>query len=192
VIRDGQEEEPIAIDDVAVGDLVVGKPGERVPVDGVIKEGLSAVDESMITGESLPVDKKPGDEVIGATINQTGSFRFEATRVGKDTTLASIVRLVEEAQGSKAPIQRLADVIASYFVPVVIGLALLTFHIQVYRGAGPALNIPCLTSWRCSSHACPLRPWGWLRPRPSLWVPARARARHTHPFGGGAGTGAPR
>jgi Cu+-exporting ATPase len=126
VIRDGQEKE-IPIEEVLAGDLVLVKPGERVPVDGIVREGYSSLDESMITGESIPVEKKIGDEVIGATINNTGSFRFEATKIGKDTTLARIVRLVEEAQGSKAPVQRLADVIASYFVPIVIGIAIITF-----------------------------------------------------------------
>jgi len=128
VLKDGVEKE-VSIDDVQVGDVIIVKPGERVPVDGVIQEGYSALDESMITGESLPVEKKVGDEVIGATINKTGSFRFEATKIGKDTTLARIVRLVEEAQGSKAPIQRLADYIASIFVPIVLGVAVLTFLI---------------------------------------------------------------
>jgi Cu+-exporting ATPase len=154
VIRDGQEQE-ISIDDVLVGDLVRVKPGERVPVDGFIKEGFTSVDESMITGESLPVDKKPGDGVVGATINQTGAFSFEATRVGKDTTLANIVRLVEEAQGSKAPIQRLADVIASYFVPVVIGIALLTFFFWYFWGPPPHLNIALLNFVAVLIIACP-------------------------------------
>jgi len=103
VIRDGQEKE-IPIEDVQAGDLVLVRPGERVPVDGIIREGYSSIDESMVTGESIPVEKKVGDEVIGATINKTGSFKFKATKVGKDTTLPRIIRLVEEAQGSKAPI----------------------------------------------------------------------------------------
>jgi Cu+-exporting ATPase len=154
VIRGGVES-TIPIDDVLTGDLVLVKPGERVPVDGIIKEGFSAVDESMITGESLPVDKKPGEEVIGATINQTGSFRFEATRVGKDTTLANIVRLVEEAQGSKAPIQRLADVIASYFVPVVIIIALLVFFFWYVFGPAPSLNVALLNFVAVLIIACP-------------------------------------
>src|SRR5262245_53997441 len=115
VIRDGVERD-IPIEAVQVGDLVRVRPGEKVPVDGAIVEGRSAVDESMLTGESLPVEKSPGDEVIGATLNKTGSFIFSATRVGRDTTLAQIVRLVEEAQGSKAPIQRLADRISEVFV----------------------------------------------------------------------------
>ena len=133
VIRDGQEIQ-IPIEDVLVGDLVLVKPGERVPVDGILREGYSSLDESMITGESIPVEKKAGDEVIGATINKTGSFRFEATKIGKDTTLARIVRLVEEAQGSKAPVQRLADVIASYFVPTVIVIAIVTFLVWFFLG----------------------------------------------------------
>ncbi|MCJ7654993.1 MAG: copper ion binding protein, partial [Dehalococcoidia bacterium] len=118
VIRDGKEME-ISVDDVQVEDLILVRPGERISVDGIVRQGYSSVDESMITGESIPVDKKVGDTVIGGTINKMGSFQFEATRVGKDTTLARIIRLVEEAQGSKAPIQRLADVISSYFVPAV-------------------------------------------------------------------------
>ncbi|MCL2337643.1 MAG: heavy metal translocating P-type ATPase [Firmicutes bacterium] len=126
VIRDGREVE-LAVEEVRVGDLVLVRPGEKIPVDGVIREGRSTVDESMLTGESLPVDKKEGDYVTGATLNKIGAFRFEALRVGRDTALAQIIRFVEEAQGSKAPIQRLADVIAGYFVPVVIGIALLTF-----------------------------------------------------------------
>jgi len=121
VIGDGQESE-IPVDDVQVGDLILVRPGERVPVDAIVRQGFSSIDESMITGESIPVEKKVGDEVVGATINKTGSLKVEATKVGKDTTLARIVRMVEEAQGSKAPIQRLADVIARYFVLAVIGI----------------------------------------------------------------------
>ncbi|MGE3913632.1 MAG: heavy metal translocating P-type ATPase, partial [Chloroflexota bacterium] len=124
VIRNGQEQD-IPTEAVQAGDLVRVRPGEKVPVDGVVQEGRSALDESMLTGESLPVDKAPGDAVIGATLNTTGSFVFQATKVGQDTTLAQIVRLVEDAQGSKAPIQRLADTISGYFVPVVLGLAAL-------------------------------------------------------------------
>ena len=138
-----------------MGDLVLVRPGERIPVDGVIRQGYSAVDESMISGESLPVDKKVGDEVIGATINRTGSFQFEATRVGKDTTLSHIVRLVEEAQGSKAPIQRLADIIAGYFVPAVIGIALVTFAIWFFLGPEPRLNYALLNFVAVLIIACP-------------------------------------
>src|SRR3990170_8349924 len=126
VLRDGAELD-IPVEQVIVGDRVRVRPGEKVPVDGVIIDGRSALDESMLTGESLPVDKATGDEVIGATLNKTGSFVFRATKVGADTALAQIVRLVEEAQGSKAPMQRLADTISGYFVPVVLVLALLNF-----------------------------------------------------------------
>ena len=126
VIRNGQEMD-IPIEEVLAADIVVVRPGEKVPVDGVITDGTSAIDESMLTGESLPVDKKIGDEVIGATINKFGTFKFRATKVGRDTALAQIVRIVEEAQGSKAPIQRFADVVSGYFVPTVVALAVLTF-----------------------------------------------------------------
>lgn len=126
VIRNKKEVE-IPVDDVVVGDIIVVKPGERIPVDGQLVEGYSAVDESMITGESIPVEKKKGDEVFGATINKHGSFRFKATKVGANTTLAAIIKLIEDAQGNKAPIQRFADMISAYFVPIVIVLALITF-----------------------------------------------------------------
>ncbi|MBN2386684.1 MAG: copper-translocating P-type ATPase [Anaerolineales bacterium] len=126
VVREGAELE-VPVDEVRVGDLVLVRPGEKIPVDGVIVDGRSAVDESMLTGESLPVEKGPGDPLIGATLNKLGLLRFEATKVGKETALAQIVRLVEEAQGSKAPIQKLVDQISAVFVPVVIVVALLTF-----------------------------------------------------------------
>ncbi len=154
VVRDGGEVE-VPVEDVRVGDLIRVRPGERVPVDGMVREGRSGIDESMITGESLPVEKGPGDEVIGATINRTGSFQFEATRVGRDTTLARIVRLVEAAQGSKAPIQRLADVIASYFVPVVIGIAIVTFIIWYFAGPPPALTYAFLNFIAVLIISCP-------------------------------------
>ncbi|HWP34983.1 MAG TPA: copper-translocating P-type ATPase, partial [Thermodesulfobacteriota bacterium] len=144
VIRDGAERD-IPVEAVRVGDLVRVRPGEKVPVDGVIREGRSTLDESMLTGESLPVDKGPGDTVMGGTLNRTGSFVFEATKVGRDTTLAQIVRLVEEAQASKAPIQRLVDTISSYFVPAVLALAALTFVGWLLLGPEPAL-IPALTA----------------------------------------------
>ncbi|HEM62245.1 MAG TPA: copper-translocating P-type ATPase, partial [Chloroflexi bacterium] len=126
VVRDGLEVD-LPVEQVEVGDVIVVRPGEKIPVDGVVTEGRSAVDESMITGESLPVGKEVGDQVIGATINKTGSFRFQATKVGKDTVLAQIVGLVEQAQGSKAPVQRLADRVAGVFVPAVISIAFVTF-----------------------------------------------------------------
>ncbi|MDD5590998.1 MAG: heavy metal translocating P-type ATPase [Dehalococcoidales bacterium] len=154
VIRDGEERE-ITIEDVQIGDLILVRPGERVPVDGIIRRGFSSIDESMITGESIPVEKKVDDEVIGATINKTGSFEFEATKVGKDTTLAQITRLVEEAQGSKAPIQHLADVIASYFVPVVIGIAITTFIIWYFVGPAPTLTFALLNFVAVLIIACP-------------------------------------
>jgi len=154
VVRGGEEME-ISVEDVQVGDLILVRPGERVPVDGVIRQGYSSIDESMISGESIPVEKKMGDEVIGATINKTGSFQFEATKVGKDTTLAQIIRLVDETQGSKAPIQRLADVIASYFVPVVIGIAVITFIIWYFVGPAPALTFAFLNFIAVLIIACP-------------------------------------
>jgi Cu+-exporting ATPase len=126
VVRDGIEVE-VPVDEVAVGDLVLVHPGEKVPVDGVVVDGRSSVDESMLTGESLPVEKVPGDEVIGGTINKLGLIKFEATKIGKETALAQIIKLVEEAQASKAPIQNLADKISAIFVPVVIGIAAVTF-----------------------------------------------------------------
>ncbi len=126
VVRDGVELN-LPVEQVRVGDLVVVRPGEKIPVDGVVVEGRTAIDESMLTGESMPVDKHPGDEVIGATLNKMGMIKFEATKVGSETALAQIVRLVEEAQGSKAPIQRLADRVSAVFVPAVIVIALLTF-----------------------------------------------------------------
>ena len=135
VVRDGVEID-VPIEQVVVGDIVVTRPGERIPVDGVIIEGSSAVNESMLTGESVPVDKTIGDEVVGGTINEHGSFRFRATKVGKDTVLSQIVRLVEEAQGSKAPIQRLADVVSGYFVPAVVAVAVLTFAVSYGLGVG--------------------------------------------------------
>jgi Cu+-exporting ATPase len=131
VIRDGVEME-IQVDQVTAGDLVLVRPGEKIPVDGVVVEGRSSVDESMLTGESLPVDKGPGDAVIGATLNKLGLLRFEATKVGKETALAQIIRLVEEAQGSKAPIQKLADQVSAVFVPGVIAIALITFLIWYF------------------------------------------------------------
>ena len=154
VIRDGKEVE-IPVDDVKVGDVIRVRPGERLPVDGIIREGYSSIDESLITGESIPVEKKAGDEVIGASINQTGSFLFETTKVGADTTLAQIIRLVEEAQGSKAPIQRLADIIASYFVPAVIGVATVTFFIWYLAGPEPALTLAFLNFIAVLIIACP-------------------------------------
>lgn len=154
VIRDGQEQD-IPIESVQVDDRVRVRPGERVPVDGTIIEGRSALDESMLTGESLPVEKGPGDEVIGATFNKTGSFIVRATRVGQETALAQIVRLVEEAQGSKAPMQRLADTISSYFVPAILVLAALVFGGWLLVGPEPRLTLALQTAIAVLIIACP-------------------------------------
>jgi Cu+-exporting ATPase len=154
VVRGGQETD-IPVDEVRIGDMVIVRPGEKVPVDGVVREGASAVDESMLTGESIPVEKRPGDPVIGATLNKTGAFRLEATKVGKDTVLAQIIRLVEEAQGSKAPIQRLADYVASIFVPTVIAIATLTFLAWWLLGPRPVFLFAMLNFVAVLIIACP-------------------------------------
>lgn len=154
VIKNGKESD-IPIKEVQIGDEILVRPGERIPVDGVITKGRSTVDESMITGESLPVKKEAGSEVVGATINKTGSFRFAAKRIGKNTVLAQIIRLVQEAQGSKAPIQRLADVVAGYFVPIVILAAVLTFIIWLSFGPDPALTFALLNFVAVMIIACP-------------------------------------
>ena len=154
VIRDGKEEE-IQIADVVVGDVVVVKPGEKIPVDGKIVEGDSDIDESMVTGESMPVHKKVDDLVIGSTINKFGTFKFKTTKIGKDTVLSHIVKMVEDAQGSKAPIQRLADVVSSYFVPVVLVLAVITFIIWYFLGPDPAFNFALINLVSVLIIACP-------------------------------------
>ncbi len=134
VLRNGSEVD-IPVEEVVVGDMIIVRPGERVPVDGIIREGSTSIDESLLTGESLPVGKKVGDDVVGASINKYGSFTFQATKIGEDTVLAQIIRMVEAAQGSKAPIQRLADRVSNYFVPAIIVLALLTFSGWYISGA---------------------------------------------------------
>ena len=154
VIRDGQELD-ISIEDLLVGDLVLVRPGERIPVDGDLVEGFSSVDESMMTGESVPVEKSEGSQVFGTTINATGSFKFRATKVGRDTMLSQIVRLVEEAQGSKAPIQRLADLISSYFVPTVIVVAAGVFLLWLLLGPEPSYVNAILTAVAVLIIACP-------------------------------------
>ncbi|AJY76833.1 heavy metal translocating P-type ATPase [Paenibacillus beijingensis] len=131
VVRDGQEL-TVPVDEVIAGDIVLVRPGDKVPVDGEVLEGVSSVDESMLTGESLPVEKKAGDAVIGATINKNGMLRIKATKVGKETALAQIIKVVEEAQGSKAPIQRVADVISGIFVPIVVGIAVAAFLVWYF------------------------------------------------------------
>ncbi len=154
VIRDGTEVE-IPVDDVVVGDVVVVRPGAKIPVDGLILEGTSAVDESMITGESIPVEKRPGDEVIGATINRTGSFRFRATKVGSDTALATIIRMVGDAQASKVPIQRIVDVVSGYFTPAVLILSVLGFVIWYDFGPTPAFAYATIVAVTTLIIACP-------------------------------------
>src|SRR5829696_898061 len=145
----------VPVEEVEVGDLLLVRPGEKVPVDGVVLAGESAVDESMITGESIPVSKREGDEVIGATVNKTGSFRFRATKVGSETALAQIIRMVEQAQGSKAPIQRLADRISAIFVPVVILIATMTFFVWLWLVPEPAFTHALLNFVAVLIIACP-------------------------------------
>ncbi len=154
VVRDNKEID-IPISDVVVGDVIRVRPGEKIPVDGEILEGESSIDESMVTGESIPVDKAHGDKVVGATINKTGTFTYSATKVGGDTLLAQIIKLVEQAQSSKAPIQRLADLISSYFVPVVIMLAIATFIIWYVFGPQPSFLFAMLNMVAVLIIACP-------------------------------------
>jgi Cu+-exporting ATPase len=154
VVRDGGELE-VPIEDVQLGDTVLVRPGEKVPVDGEVLDGSSSVDESMVTGEPLAVTKHPGDTVVGATINQTGAFRLRATRVGRDTMLAQIVRLVEQAQGSRAPIQRVADQVAGYFVPAVIFVAIWTFAGWFVLGPPPTFTQALISAVAVLIIACP-------------------------------------
>jgi Cu+-exporting ATPase len=154
VIRNGQEIE-VPVEELALDEVVAVRPGERVPTDGEVTEGSSAVDESMLTGESMPVDKAPGAAVYGATLNRTGYFRFRVTKVGRDTALAQIIRLVEEAQGSRAPIQRLADRVASVFVPAVGAVAVAAFLFWLVLGPAPALTYAVLTLVAVLIIACP-------------------------------------
>ncbi len=153
VIRNKQEIK-IPIDDVLVGDIVVVKPGEKIPVDGIVLEGSTSIDESMISGESIPVEKKKGDLVIGGTINKHGSLTFKATKVGENTTLSRIIHLIEEAQGRKAPIQRFADAISAYFVPAVIAIAVITFGIW-YLLVGQQLSFALIVGVAVLVIACP-------------------------------------
>ncbi len=149
------EEKDIPIEDVEIGDVILVRPGEKIPVDGILKDGHSSVDESMISGESIPVEKNAGDQVIGATINKTGSFRFEAIRVGRDTMLSQIINMVQEAQGSRPPIARLVDKIASVFVPAVMGIATVTFIVWFVFGPEPALTYALLNFVAVMIIACP-------------------------------------
>jgi Cu+-exporting ATPase len=154
VVRAGREDD-VPIGEVAVGDLLRVRPGERVAVDGEVIEGGSSVDESMLTGESMPVAKEPGSRVVGGSVNRTGSFTFRATRVGASTVLAQIIRLVEEAQGSKAPIQRLADRVASVFVPIVLGIAAATFLVWLWLGPSPSFVYALTSAVGVLVIACP-------------------------------------
>jgi Cu+-exporting ATPase len=154
VLADGTERD-VPVEEVEPGDIVVVRPGEKIPVDGVLTEGYSSVDESMVSGESLPVEKRSGDTVIGATMNKTGSFRFEATRVGRETMLSQIIAMVQEAQGSKPPIARMADRIASIFVPAVMGIATVTFLIWLALGPEPAFTYAVLNFIAVLIIACP-------------------------------------
>jgi Cu+-exporting ATPase len=154
IIR-GDTEQEVLIDEVMLGDIVVVRPGERIPVDGEIIDGYSTVDESMLTGESLPLEKSAGDKVFGGTVNKVGSFKLKATRIGKETALGQIIRLVEEAQGSKAPIQRLADKVASVFVPTVIGIAVVTFLIWYIFGPGESFTLALMNFIAVLIIACP-------------------------------------
>ncbi len=154
VIRDDREEE-LALDMVVPGDVLVVRPGEKVPVDGTILQGYSSVDESMLTGESMPVEKAQGSHVYAATLNRTGSFRFEATKVGADTALSQIIKLVEDAQGSKAPIQRLADLVAAYFVPAVLAIATGAFIFWLLLGPDPSITYALMVMVAILIIACP-------------------------------------
>ena len=154
VLRDGKEVD-VPVEEVLVGDVVIVRPGEKVPVDGEVVEGGSAVDESMVTGESMPVEKHVGDEVIGATLNKTGSFRFRATRVGKDTALANIIRMVQDAQGSKVPIQRIVDTVSGYFTPSVAILAIAGFMVWYTFGPEPRIVYALIVAVTTLIIACP-------------------------------------
>jgi Cu+-exporting ATPase len=154
VVRDGKEMD-IPVEEVVLDDVIIVRPGEKIPVDGEIVEGSSAIDESMITGESIPVEKHKGDEVIGATINKTGSFKFKATKVGKDTALSQIVQMVEEAQSSKPPIQRIVDQVSGYFVPAVMILSIASFVIWYIVGPVPSLIYALIVAVTVLVIACP-------------------------------------
>jgi Cu+-exporting ATPase len=154
VIRDGREWD-LPVEELVKGDVILVRPGERIPTDGVVVSGASTVDESMLTGESIPVEKLEGSEVFGATLNTSGSFTFEAAKVGAETALAQIIRLVEEAQGSKAPIQRFADRVAAVFVPVVLGIAVLTFVIWYFVVPHPSFSRALLNFVSVLIISCP-------------------------------------
>ena len=171
VERDGKELQ-VPVEEVQLGETLIVKAGESVPVDGIVIEGFSSVDESALTGESIPVEKHIGDKVIGATTSKSGYFKMQATKVGDDTTLAQIVRLVDEATSSKAPIAKLADKVSGVFVPVVISIALIA--VIVWRW-DMALNLPYLSAFLSWSFPVPVR-WALQRLRPLWSEPARAQA----------------
>ncbi|MFQ5781224.1 MAG: heavy metal translocating P-type ATPase, partial [Nitrospiria bacterium] len=155
LLQNNGEEKEVSLSDVVVGDRIVVRPGDKIPVDGELIQGYSSVDESMITGESMPVEKEVGDRVIGGTLNQTGRFIFRATEVGAETALSQIIRLVEQAQGTKPPIAKLADRIAAYFVPTVIGIALFSFFIWFFKGPPPQLTHALFAAVAVLIVACP-------------------------------------
>jgi len=176
LLHEGQHEMEVPIEKVASGDLLLVKPGEKIPVDGMIVEGTATLDESMVTGESLPVDKKEGDAVIGATINKTSSFKMKATKVGADSFLAQIVKMVEDAQASRAPIQKLADLVVSYFVPVVLAISAISFIIWLIFGPAPAFSFALVNAIAVLVVACPCA-MGLATPT-SIMVGAGKAAEH--------------
>src|SRR5206468_3504986 len=153
-VRNGQEQE-VPVNEIQKDDLLRVRPGEKVPIDGVIVEGKSNIDESMITGEPMPVSKEPDDKVVGATVNQTGSFLMRAERIGSETLLAQIVEMVAEAQRSRAPIQKLADTVSGYFVPGVISIAVITFIVWSIIGSAPAMAYALVNAVSVLIIACP-------------------------------------
>jgi Cu+-exporting ATPase len=157
-IADDGSEQDIPLEHVKIKDRLRVRPGEKIPIDGVVIDGRSSIDESMISGEPIPVEKNPGDKVIGATVNSTGSLVIEAEKVGSDTMLARIVQMVAEAQRSRAPIQKLADVVSGYFVPVVIGIAVIAFVVWLFVGPEPRLTYAIIAAVSVLIIACPCLP----------------------------------
>ena len=174
IIREDMEIET-PIDEVEIDDVILVKPGGKIPVDGIVIEGNTAIDESMLTGESMPVDKKSGDAVYAASINKNGVIQFRATKIGGDTALAQIIKLVEDAQGSKAPIAQMADIVSSYFVPIVFLIAVLAFSRLVFHG--PYFSVFDDHLHFSSGNRLPMRPWpgnanryyGWHRKGSGVW-----------------------
>ena len=178
VVRNGEELE-IPVEDVQVGDIVMVRPGEKIPVDGVVTEGYSAVDEKVITGESIPVEKKVGDQVVGATMNKTGVLKFKATKVGKDTVLAQIISMVEDALSSKAPVQRLADIASGYFVPAIIhNRHTLLISLVLHRWRN--LHLCTHRIHRSVNRCLPMRTWTSYSNSNHGWCRKGRRKRHPH------------